>query len=116
MLKKKYKLSWLVKWWYSHFTFMGEFVSFSEANRLEMFWNILTWYRFFSWTHHVDISWYCSEEVSARIVLWDPEGDYVKIISFYNTPLPLVQIGSELTTYKQVDGIIYEICGDSPIE
>ena len=39
-----------------------------------------------------------------------------KKVIFNDKPCELIQVTDDLTPYKQVDGNIYEITGDSPVE
>lgn len=47
MIKKRNKLGWFLRWYYSHLLFAAQYVSFKDAGLEELFWNIVTWYHFF---------------------------------------------------------------------
>lgn len=118
MIKKRNKLGWFLRWYYSHLLFAAQYVSFKDADEEELFWNIVTWYHFFN--HHKDfvckIQWYISKDIVAYIYIRNLEDWSTKAVYFNDKPCELIQVTDDLTPYKQVDGNIYEITGDSPVE
>lgn len=118
MIKRKNKLGWFLRWWYSHLLFVGQYVSFKDAGQEELFWNIVTWYHFFH--NHKDfackVQWYVSDEIVAYIYIRGLIDWTSKAVYFRDIPCPLIQVTDALTCYKQVDGAIYEISSESPID
>ena len=119
MKKKKNKLGWFMRWWYSHLIFPAQYVSFKNTGQEELFWNIVTWYHFFFRSHFdfaCKIKWYISRDIVAYIYIRSLTDLSSKAIYFNDKPCELIQVTDSLTPYKQVDGKIYEITGDSPVE
>lgn len=118
MKKRKNKLGWFVRWWYSHLTFPAQYVSFKDSGEEELFWNIVTWHHFFN--HYKDfeckIQWYISKEIVACIYIRNLKDLSTKAIYFNNKPCELIQVTNGLASYKQVDGNIYKIIYDSSVE
>lgn len=107
-----------MRWWYSHLIFPVQYVSFKDAGEEELFWNIVTWYHFFN--HYEEfvckIKWYISKDIVAYIYINNLQDWSTKAVYFNDKPCELIQVTDDLTPYKQVDGNIYEITGDSPVE
>lgn len=107
-----------MRWWYSRLIFPTQYVSFKDANEEELFWNIVTWYHFFN--HYKDfeckIQWYFSKDIVAYIYIRNFEYLSAKAVYFNYKPCEIIQASLDLTPYKQVDGDIYEITYDSPVE
>lgn len=114
----KNRLGWFMRWWYSHLLFPAQYVSFKDAGEEELFWNIVTWYHFFN--HHKDfvckIDWWVLEDNSTCIYIVSLIDWSFKEVYFHDKPCPIIQVTDALTTYKQEDGKIYKITGDSSVE
>ena len=118
MIKKRNKLGWFLRWYYSHLLFAAQYVSFKDAGLEELFWNIVTWYHFFRHFEEFTckIQWYVSKDMVACIFIRNLADWSTKSICFNDKPCPLVQVTENLDCYKQVDGAIYEISNGSPVE
>lgn len=118
MIKKRNKLEWFLRWYYSHLLFAAQYVSFKDAGLEELFWNIVTWYHFFRHFEEFTckIQWYVSKDMVAYIFIRNLADWSTKSICFNDKPCPLVQVTENLDCYKQVDGAIYEISNGSPVE
>lgn len=118
MIKKRNKLGWFLRWYYSHLLFAAQYVSFKDAGLEELFWNIVTWYHFFRHFEEFTckIQWYVSKDMVAYIFIRNLADWSTKSICFNDKPCPLVQVTENLDCYKQVDGAIYEISNGSPVE
>lgn len=73
MIKKRSKLGWFLRWYYSHLLFAAQYVSFKDAGLEELFWNIVTWYHFFRHFEEFTckIQWYVSKDIVAYIYIRD---------------------------------------------
>lgn len=118
MKKKRNKLNWFMRWLYSHLLFPAQYLSFKDAGMKDLFWNIITWYNFFIFNNYYTckVDWYISKKVSARICITNLSTWWRhKTVDFYDIPCDIIQIESDNVTYKQENGVIYEVTYDTPI-
>lgn len=107
---KPWKLNKFQKWLYKTFIFKGQYISFKDIGRLDLFWNIVSWYHFFNFKFkngNAILAWRNSSSETGVLSVWNEATfELLCCVHFSYTVCKIIQVGEELETYKYDDNCI----------